>query len=345
MGPALALALLVFPPCLPAGRAAAAEDGVPVTFSGLRADFELRVENHAPGEVLWESEAGDPAGEDFPTILLEGRSPGAEIDFQASEQDSNGEWGPWYQADLERFPSGRFWGRIGLGGAKGALLKFRAIHRNSSASGAAAELYGLELGPNRSEREASIAAAPAAPQTDPPESLGVQPRSAWGAEPPDEPYEPMTPVRISIHHTAGFQAMTRQQAVEELRAIQHFHKRGRGWIDIAYHFLIDGEGRIWRGRPETMVGSHVAGLNPGNVGISLMGDFQKSYPTKAQYRSLVLLTQWLVRTYGIDPKNILGHRDQNQTPCPGTHVYVKLPELRKEAAAPAVASAVPPSLP
>ena len=123
----------------------------------------------------------------------------------------------------------------------------------------------------------------------------------------------------------------------QLWSIQSFHQHGRGWIDIAYHFVIDGTGQIWEGRPVTVIGAHVKDKNDGNVGISLMGDFhppRNQHPTAAQFRSLVLLTRWLAATYNIPASRILGHRDQEATTCPGDILYARLDELRRDVAGP-----------
>jgi N-acetylmuramoyl-L-alanine amidase len=52
--------------------------------------------------------------------------------------------------------------------------------------------------------------------------------------------------------------------------IRRWHQ-SLGWKDIGYHWIIDRDGSIAPGRPETMTGSHVRGHNTRSLGICLIG--------------------------------------------------------------------------
>jgi hypothetical protein len=145
---------------------------------------------------------------------------------------------------------------------------------------------------------------------------------------PDEPY------RLTVHHTEGPRAVTWDDAVTEMRLIQDFHQRGRGWIDIGYHFVIDGSGRIFQARPLSVVGAHTASNNDGNIGISFMGNFMAETPGDKQLEAFVALARYLDRRYGISPDILRGHRDYKSTDCPGDHLYALLPRLQAALAAP-----------
>jgi hypothetical protein len=44
------------------------------------------------------------------------------------------------------------------------------------------------------------------------------------------------------------------------------------------------------------------------------------------------LCRWLCRKYGLDPRKkgvIVGHRDLNDTACPGKNLYRKLGDIRR----------------
>lgn len=311
-----------------------AEDGGPeVTFQGSRAARRISVPpGSRPGDLLWGSGPSDGAREAFEALLLQGNAAEPGVSFEAAVKGPGG-WGPWVAGEAERFPNGRFWARIPVAGGKGAQVRVRAVNRGIR-GGRAVELFGLELAP--AEREAPGVSPPSFEE--PPPSTGpvrppVIPREEWGAAPAASPYEPMNPARLTIHHTEAAQPFTPEDAVQEMRIIQRFHQKGRGWIDIGYHFLIDGSGRIYQGRPETVVGAHVRNKNEGNVGISLMGSFhppRSHEPTPEQVRSLVALGRWLVAAYGIDPGTIKGHRDHQATSCPGDGFYPRLGEIRRE---------------
>jgi hypothetical protein len=308
---------------------------------GVHVEFSVSIEQRiaAPagaksGAVLWESVPSDAIGSAFEAILFQGKLGGSGIRVEASVDG-----GPWIPAVGERSDDGRFWSKVPISGLKGSTVRLRALGDGSESW---IEIFGVYASDQEEERPASgvfrmqsqslapIALAYASPKP------VVEPRAAWGALPASKPYEPMTPERISIHHTEAPQPMSREGAISELQGIQRFHQRGRGWIDIAYQFLIDGSGRIWEGRPLTLVGAHVKDKNDGNVGVSLMGDFSpgKQKPTAAQLKSLIALTRWLSQTYSIPVERIKGHRDQEITSCPGKALYARLDEVRRAATAP-----------
>ncbi|MDD5305051.1 MAG: peptidoglycan recognition family protein, partial [Elusimicrobia bacterium] len=297
----------------------ATDVGTHVVFAGLPMDRRIELPAGArAGAVVWESGPSDPVDADFEAILFQGLLGGPGVAVEAAVKDG-ADWGAWSKAEGELSDGGRFWSKALISGRKGASVRLRAV-ADGTGRPAWIEFFGVYAsdlaeerpgqGPMRvqSWRKTAAPAEGGAPKPD------VLPRSAWGALPASKPYEPMVPERISVHHTEAPQPMTRDGAVGELQAIQRFHQHGRGWIDIAYHFLIDGGGRIWEGRPLTLVGAHVKDKNDGNVGISIMGDFSagRDKPTAAQLKSLIALTRWLSETYAIPAERIVGHRDQEQ---------------------------------
>lgn len=170
----------------------------------------------------------------------------------------------------------------------------------------------------------------------------VQPRSAWGAVEPvfdnfEErgPYNPLTnpggyriyadPLdqllrTLVVHHSALSQR-------DGPREIQRMHLKDKGYADIGYHFVIDGQGAIYEGRPINVRGAHVGGFNTGSVGVCLMGNFETESPTRAQLNSLMELGALLRDGYGIT--HLAGHHDfRNQnTVCPGKHLIEQLTQI------------------
>lgn len=97
---------------------------------------------------------------------------------------------------------------------------------------------------------------------------------------------------------------------------------------LAYHFVIDNgmggaDGRIEVGRrwKTQWEGGHTSNklMNKIGIGICLVGNYQKSFPTKKQLRSLCKLVRYLQVTYNIPYRNIILHRQvmQRRTECPG----------------------------
>lgn len=281
------------------------------------------------GGPAFEAAASEPIGVDFTGILIQGRFDAPAAEVEASVKNEN-EWGPWIETTGESSPSGRFWMKAMISGRKGASIRLRTAGK--------AEIFGVYATDFEEERPGPgpfrkmTAPIPSAASSPKPEILS---RAEWGASAAAKPYEPMSPERITVHHTESDQPLGRESAIDELQATQRFHKNGRGWIDIAYHYLIDGSGRIWEGRPMAVVGAHVKDKNDGNIGVSVMGNFMKGKkkPTAAQFESLKNLTRWLSATYSIPTDRIRGHKDQETTECPGEALYARLDELRRATAA------------
>lgn len=125
---------------------------------------------------------------------------------------------------------------------------------------------------------------------------------------------------IVTHHTAlSFSSGPRE--------IQQYHFAERGFADIAYHFLIDGIGILYEGRPLGIRGSHTAGANTGTIGIALMGNFELMAVTRAQLSALQNLIAYLKGAY-TRVTHLAAHNDfQASTLCPGDGLAPWLPTL------------------
>jgi len=174
-----------------------------------------------------------------------------------------------------------------------------------------------------------------------------------------------TPVqKLIVHHTAG--ANNDPNPAATIRAIYYDHAVLRGYGDIDYNYIIDAQGRVYEGRRAWIAtplanpteedlagnvvrGSHATHFNDATVGIVLLGNFTSVMPTAAARTALVSLLAWKAERHGLDPKgastyvnpvdgttkwlyNISGHRDVNQTACPGQLFYDTFPTLRQDVA-------------
>ena len=316
--------------CLFSGAAFAQELGERVDFSGSPRSITFAAAP-ALGAVLFDSGESAAPTEPWDTVIFQGVSPDAGVSFEAARRDAAGRW-VWREAEVRRHLTGRFWGRARLpSGAR--TVRLRAIDKGVAAAHAV-ELYSVETFASASAEAVSPGAAGPPARAEVPKP-SVRDRGQWGAKPAKEPYTPHAPARMTLHHTDGRQTRTIPESEAELRFIQDFHQNGRGWNDIAYHFLIDGAGNIFQGRPETVVGSHTRDNNTGNIGIALLGNHHppKSDPaTAAEQASVVAIGRYLAAAYGIAPASLKGHRDYNATDCPGDSVYPLLAELRRRMA-------------
>jgi hypothetical protein len=161
-----------------------------------------------------------------------------------------------------------------------------------------------------------------------------------------------------IHHTVNVNDYSEAAVPGLLYGIQSYHVDTRGWDDIGYNFVIDRFGRIWQAREaelfEPISSGHTTGLNTESVGVAVLGTFTTAAVPDAVIESLGLVHGWKRGLHGVDPlghtlvrssggdfaepgdmvdvRNISGHRDNQQTSCPGTQIYDRLDEIRTSAA-------------
>ena len=127
---------------------------------------------------------------------------------------------------------------------------------------------------------------------------------------------------IIIHCTATradwWASKRTSQKVAEIR---RWHK-DKGWADIGYHFLIDRDGTVAKGRDLSRTGAHVKGHNTGTIGVSLFGghgsaetdQFSDNF-TPEQDTALRGLLIDLQGKFG--PVPITGHNEYAAKACPG----------------------------
>ena len=131
---------------------------------------------------------------------------------------------------------------------------------------------------------------------------------------------------IIVHCTATrpdwWQGKSTSEKVDEIR---RWHVEDRGWRDIGYHYLIDRDGTVAKGRPVEQVGAHCKGHNTGTIGISLFGGHGSSERDKfsdnftvEQNVALRELIANLSDTYGV--KKVTGHNQYAAKACPGFDV-------------------------
>lgn len=135
--------------------------------------------------------------------------------------------------------------------------------------------------------------------------------------------------RIIVHHTGTVK--DRDMSAREAHLL---HKYEFEWAGIGYHYMIRKNGLIEAGRPENLTGAHAYGNNKDSVGIALAGNFELADPTDAQIESLVKLVAGLRNKYSLpiwEKGVVIGHRDVNDTKCPGENLYYMLDYVRNNA--------------
>lgn len=322
--------LLLSPYLLPAG--AAAQDN-PAVFPGLSYPIEAKLtEVSKEGSVFFETPFSEAPAAGYELVLLQGEMPDAGVSVELVVKAKSFFSAPArYDSEaFRRFPDGRFWARYRVPLTR-QPLKLSLVNRGAK-SQSSVTIYETEL-LLAAEAKEEAPPQPAGPYIPDPElffpkegPFKLVRRADWQAAPPTEPYTPHTPRYFTLHHTAAHYPANYQAAVAEMQFIQDFHQHGRGWIDIAYHFLIDPAGNIFEGRPIKVLGAHVKNRNTANIGISIMGDYHppKHDPfTPASQDSFISIGRYLRDTYEVPVSSFYAHRDIGSTTCPGDDLYAK----------------------
>jgi len=278
-----------------------------------------------------------------------------------------GEWSRWQTAHEDDMPKvdGRTFAAL-VGAPDGA----NAYQLHGSLRDAEAVAMNTTDGPRPWTLEP--AAAHAAHLSQP----GLVTREQWGA---DESYrfnsdgsEKWPPAfyptqKLVVHHTATKNDDPDPAAT--VRAIYRYHAIDKGWGDIGYNFLVDGNGNIYKGRysgpaatwySDTTTGenadghgvtaAHVAGYNSGTMGIAVLGTYRTTKVPAAARSAVVDHLAWEAERHGLDPEgtstytnpvngatkdvaNISGHRDWASTECPGDAFYADIEAIRSDVAA------------
>ena len=125
---------------------------------------------------------------------------------------------------------------------------------------------------------------------------------------------------IIIHHTAA-----------DIGNLEFYRKQHqKRWGDLAYHIIINNGsdntavGQIeysegWRQRKHHY-STRKSYLNYFGIALALVGDFESHSMPPVQKQIFIRLLTNLAREYGIPPERIIGHREVQNTKCPGKHI-------------------------
>jgi N-acetylmuramoyl-L-alanine amidase len=186
----------------------------------------------------------------------------------------------------------------------------------------------------------------------------IQPRAAWGDEdcvPRDTPVYGDVQVAF-VHHTVSANDYTAAEVPSIILSICRYHRNSNGWNDIGYNFLVDKFGTLWEGRAggidQAVVGAQAQGYNSHSTGIAEIGTHSDVPATTATLDAIARLIQWKLPLHGaptqgtvtltsgggslnryrsgtpVTLERISGHRDGDNTSCPGDALYAQLPDIR-----------------
>ena len=188
-------------------------------------------------------------------------------------------------------------------------------------------------------------------------------REAWGAGAvPPRTAASYGQVQLAlVHHTVTRNDYTPEESAGIVLGIARYHRDSNGWNDVGYNFLLDKYGQVFEGRAggidQPVIGAQAQGYNSVSTGIACLGDFSAIAASPVAMEALARLLAWKLGLHGAPvegevtvvsaggPTNrfregapvvferISGHRDGNNTSCPGSALYGQLPALRSRAAA------------
>lgn len=127
---------------------------------------------------------------------------------------------------------------------------------------------------------------------------------------------------IVVHHSASPGKVWGSEGCRNISVgdIRRWHV-DQNFGDIGYHYVIDSDGFICKGRETDQIGAHCRAdrKNHTSIGICVVGNFQYESPSEIQMSSLVMLVRYLKEEYGIPDKMIELHGNVAgaQTLCPG----------------------------
>jgi LysM repeat protein len=152
-------------------------------------------------------------------------------------------------------------------------------------------------------------------------NVSIVSRARWAKDKIKGNITPMGKInKITVHHTDDGPKLSKMSDVKFIQGIENHHRNNRKWACIGYHYIIGRDGTIYEGRPIKYQGAHARSNNPNNAGISLIGDFNKSYPSKGQLSALTALLANLRSKYKISNQHVYGHKNLCQTECPGKYL-------------------------
>ncbi|XP_030380198.1 peptidoglycan-recognition protein SD [Scaptodrosophila lebanonensis] len=159
------------------------------------------------------------------------------------------------------------------------------------------------------------------------EDLVVVKRSEWGARPATDDMRllELPADRVVIAHTASTTCNDETSCKERVRNLQRFQMVTARFADIAYHYLIGNDGRVYEGRSATNQGAFAIGHNAGSLGIAFIGSFNENVPTDEALKAAQDLIAEAVRLGQLKEEyQLYGHRQLSPTVSPGDALYAVL---------------------
>lgn len=120
------------------------------------------------------------------------------------------------------------------------------------------------------------------------------------------------PQNIIVHHSItprDLDVGMTERSIQNNHKARGFPVSSMGW-NIGYHYIIYGNGEARQYRQDTEEGAHTKeqGMNFKSIGVCLIGDFDKEYPSNGQTEQLKNLMRTKLGKFQIPITNIFPHR-------------------------------------
>ena len=116
--------------------------------------------------------------------------------------------------------------------------------------------------------------------------------------------------KVILHHAWTGDTKESQFSAKD---IDRWHKE-KGWKGIGYHFYIDRNGKLERGRDVNEVGAHTKGQNDSSIGVCLEGKWSWTMP---QVISLIMLYRMIRDIHNLTFNDWFCHNDFAEKEGPG----------------------------
>lgn len=148
-------------------------------------------------------------------------------------------------------------------------------------------------------------------------------RDEWLAQPAKSAATLKVPVStVIIAHTAGGQCFNKSDCTYIVQNIQNYHIHNRGFTDIAYNFLVAGNGLIYEGRGWEKPGVHTPGFNNKSICIAFLGKFSNVEPPEVQMNATQFLIMDGLKNQKVTADyKLFGQRQLIATESPGLSLY------------------------
>nr|XP_024216791.1 peptidoglycan recognition protein 3 [Halyomorpha halys] len=162
-------------------------------------------------------------------------------------------------------------------------------------------------------------------------SMRLRTRPEWFSTKSEVNCDPLSihpPKFVIVSHTVTTNCYKQINCENVVKEIQGYHLKIH-YCDIAYNFVIGGDGYIYEGRGWGKSGAHTKGFNCDSIGVAFLGNYNLQYLSPKMEEAFHLLMEEGVKIGEIaDDYKLFGHTQVRGSDSPGVHVMEKIKEWK-----------------